>query len=193
MNLILASASPRRKELLERAGIEFETAPSFFDESAAPQGLSPRELVLFLSLEKARKARSRLDAEARERAVILGADTVVDIDGQILGKPKDEADAYRMLSLLRGHTHTVYTGVAILADDNEIRFCETTEVTMRALSDEEVWAYIKSGEPMGKAGSYGIQGKAGLFVTGINGDYNNIVGLPLTKVYVELQKIRAAK
>ncbi len=193
INLILASQSPRRRELLERAGIPFQTVPSLFDEKSADPALPPSELVLSLSFGKASEVRRT----AGEESIVLGADTVVSVDGVILGKPEDEADAFRMLSMLRNRTHDVYTGVALLppkssGETNAVRFAERTEVTMRDFTDEEAWAYIKTGEPMGKAGAYAIQGLGTLFITGINGDYNNVVGLPLTKVYVELKKIRAA-
>ena len=174
MKLILASGSPRRAELLGRLGLQFEVLPAQIDESLLP-GLTAEEQVLRLAREKALAVRDNVN----EDAVILSADTVVVLDGEILGKPKDEADAFRMLRLLSGREHLVMTGVTVLSPRGEESICEKTHVHFRPLNDGEIRAYIRSGEPMDKAGAYGIQGKAALFVSALSGDYFNVVGLPL--------------
>ena len=178
--LILASGSPRRKELLETAGLDFKVIVADVDEKI-PDGATPREAVKALALQKAQAV-----AKDYEQSIVIGADTVVVCDGEILGKPKDEDDAFNMLRSLSGCTHTVCTGVALI-NGTEIRnFCEVTEVEFYNLSDEEIKVYIKTGEPMDKAGAYGIQGKGCVLVKQIVGDYFNVVGLPVSKVYREL-------
>ncbi len=182
MRFILASASPRRRELLEQVGAEFEIIPAKGEEVIT--GSEPTEVVLELSAQKAAEVADRLQGE---EAVILGADTVVAYEGQILGKPRDAADAEQMLSMLCGNTHSVYTGVTIVRVQNgkseRCSFYEETEVTMYPMGREQILSYIHTGEPMDKAGAYGIQGKGALFVEKINGDYNNVVGLPIAKVF----------
>lgn len=197
--IILASASPRRKELLSQGGYTYHVCPSTADEQTSLT--DPAEYVTFLAKQKATEVSGRLVAEDNvrktkklpEQFIVLGADTVVAYDGMILGKPKDEADAYSMLSMLSGKTHQVYTGVCITYIKGKSKcaasFFEKTDVTFYSLSHEEITNYIKTGEPMDKAGSYGIQGMGGLFVKGINGDYNNVVGLPLARVYHEIEKL----
>ena len=183
---ILASASPRRKELLTQIGIDFEVVVSEADENIAEK-LSPGELVERLSLIKAGAVRKHLakDAQTADESTaagtfaVIGADTVVYLGGEILGKPKDEEDAFRMLRALSGATHSVFTGVTILLPDETITFHSETKVTFDELSDAEIRAYIASGEPMDKAGAYGIQGLGGAFVTGIEGEYANVVGFPI--------------
>ena len=182
---VLASASPRRRELLTQIGLDFEVVVSEADENIAEK-LSPGELVERLSLIKAGAVRDHLAAGAEENGAagempfaVIGADTVVYHDGEILGKPKDEEDAFRMLRALSGATHSVFTGVSILLPDETVTFHSETKVTFDELSDAEIRAYIASGEPMDKAGAYGIQGLAGAFVTGIEGEYANVVGFPI--------------
>ena len=172
---ILASASPRRRELLERAGYTFEILVSDVDESL-PAGITPEEAV---RLNAARKAQAV--AANRPGAVVLGCDTVVAIDGAILGKPQDEGEAKQMLRHLSGNTHTVYSGVCITDGTKETVFAVATDVTFYALSDRTIDAYVATGEPMDKAGAYGIQGLGCGLVREISGDYSNVVGLPLSE------------
>ena len=178
--LILASGSPRRKELLETAGLKFRIIVADIVESI-PDGAAPEDAVKSLAFQKAKAV-----AELHPESVVIGSDTVVVSGGRILGKPKDEADAENMLRELSGKIHKVCTGVAIISKDRTVNFCETTEVEFHALNDKEISDYVKSGEPMDKAGAYGIQGKGCVLVKRINGDYFNVVGLPVSKVYKEL-------
>lgn len=175
--LILASASPRRKEILAEGGLSFSVRPQDIDESVY-DGIEPRLMVQLLAASKAAKA------VQGENEVILGADTVVVCDGKVLGKPKDATKAEEMLSMLSGRTHSVYTGIAVLrGDDGTMRtHAEETLVTFRTLTKEEIRAYIETGEPMDKAGAYGIQGKGGALVSETEGDFQNVVGLPLGAV-----------
>lgn len=179
---ILASASPRRRELLEQVGAEFEIIPAEGEEAITSS--QPQEVVLQLSAQKAAEVADKLQ---EEDAVILGADTVVVYEGQILGKPRDEEDAMRMLSMLCGNTHSVYTGVTLIRlQDGKSEICsfyEETKVTMYPMTEQQIISYIRTGEPMDKAGAYGIQGRGALLVEKINGDYNNVVGLPVAKVF----------
>lgn len=172
---ILASASPRRKELLQKAGYTFEIVVSDADESL-PAGITPEKAV---QLNAARKAQAV--AETNPGAVVLGCDTVVAIDGEILGKPGDEAEAKRMLRRLSGNTHTVYSGVCITDGKKETVFAVATDVTFYALSARTIDAYVATKEPMDKAGAYGIQGLGCVLVKEISGDYSNVVGLPLSE------------
>lgn len=176
--LILASKSPRRKELLERMGLkDFKVAAPNVDESVEP-GLPPARMVEELSLRKARAAAHR----AGPNDLIIAADTVVALDGAVLGKPHSEDEAFTMLSALSGREHHVYTGVTVLRGDEAVTQHEETAVTFRPLSPEEIRAYIATGEPMDKAGAYGIQGLGALLVSGIRGDYCNVVGLPVYRL-----------
>ncbi len=177
MHFILASSSPRRRELLDGLGVAFDIRPAVGEEHPAP-GLSGEETAAALSRAKCLEVASAAEWDA----VVVAADTVVCLDGAILGKPHDEADAARMLRALSGREHTVCTGVTVASGGRTVTGCETTRVRFRALSDEEIAAYIATGEPMDKAGAYGIQGRAALFVEGIDGDYFNVVGLPLCKL-----------
>lgn len=176
MNIILASASPRRRELLERMGIEdFEIIVPDADETLE-EGLPPAEQVERLSRLKADAAAAEV---AGPNTVIIAADTVVALDGTILGKPTDEEDAFRMLSALSGVCHHVYTGVTVMQGNKILTRHEATSVVFRSLDPEEVELYIATGECMDKAGAYGIQGYGALLVEGINGDYYNVMGLPV--------------
>jgi len=176
--LVLASASPRRRELLAQAGFTFTVTPASIPEDPQP-GENPVSYVTRLAREKAETVFARLQSEI----VVLGADTtVVAPNGEILEKPTDAADAARMLRLLSGATHQVITGVAVVSSSGTETAAEVTHVTMLTLSDEEIAAYIATGEPMDKAGAYAIQGRAARWIPRIHGCYFNVVGLPLALV-----------
>lgn len=178
MKIILASQSPRRKELLERMGIQdFETISPDVDESAF-HGLPPEELVRRLSAEKA----AAVAGKVGEDAIVIAADTVVALEGAVLGKPADELDAFKMLSALSGVRHQVYTGVTVCRGGEKQTAHEVTDVTFRELSEREIEDYIATGEPMDKAGAYGIQGYGALLIQGISGDYYNVMGLPVCRL-----------
>ena len=179
--IILASKSPRRKQLLSMMGLEFTVQTADIDETMDPSQ-TPAHEVAAVSARKAEKI-----AALHPQDVIVSADTIVVIDGKILGKPKDEQDAARMLRLLSGRTHTVYTGLTVHANGKANTQVVSTGVTFRDLSNAEIAAYIETKEPMDKAGAYGIQGLGARFVKGIRGDYNNVVGLPVGRLYQELK------
>jgi septum formation protein len=181
--LVLASASPRRQELLRNAGIGFEVQPADIPEDPLP-GEDARACAERLAREKALAI-----AEKRPAAVVLGADTVVVIDGQILGKPADAADAVRMLRLLSGRDHEVITGVCLAVNGQWSVASETTTVTLSEISEKEIAAYVAGGEPMDKAGAYAIQGLASRWIPRIEGDYSNVVGLPVALVYRMLRQL----
>lgn len=176
MNLILASTSPRRKELLSLITLNFQVVASNVDETIDATS-SVQENVMSLALKKAREV-----ALAYPNDYILGADTIVVLNNQIIGKPKDKQEAKEILRSLSGKTHQVFTGVAICCKDFQDVFYEETAVTFKELTDIEINAYIETTEPMDKAGAYGIQGKGALFVSGIMGDYYNVMGLPVCKL-----------
>ena len=177
MRIILASQSPRRRELLERMGIrDFEVLPARGEELADPS-LPPAELVEELSRRKCAEV-----AALRPGGLVIGADTVVSIDGQVLGKPRDRAEAERMLRALSGRQHTVYTGVTVLYNGTAETGSERTSVRFRPLTDGDITRYIATGEPMDKAGAYGIQGYGSVLVEGISGDYYNVMGLPVCRL-----------
>ena len=175
--LILASSSPRRVELMGILGVPFETCPSGADE-ALPANTPPAQAVEILAARKCDEVFSR-----HEDALVIGADTLVSIDGQVLGKPAGTEDARRMLRLLSGRTHMVYTGVALRSAGGKSVFCACTNVEFYPLSDEFIEWYLGTGEPFDKAGAYGIQGRFAVYVERIEGDYQNVVGLPLAKLY----------
>jgi len=183
MRIVLASASPRRRELLEQAGIDFEILIGSTRECITKE--EPEEIVEELSLAKAKGV-----AEA-----VTGDAVIVAKGNKVLGKPKDAEDAHQMLAMLQGEKHQVYTGVTLLqkkGDEKIIRsFHERTDVFMTSMSDQEIEAYIATGEPFDKAGSYGIQGRAGIFVERIEGDYYNVVGLPISRLCRELKSLEA--
>lgn len=180
MRLVLASLSPRRKDLLISAGINPLVIPSNVDEGVQDEGMPPDRLVKLL----ARRKISRVSAD-RPDDYVLGADTIVYIDGEVLGKPRDEAEARDMLRRICGRTHEVYTGVALYepVGRSVLDDYDRTPVTIRAMNDEEIRRYVATGEPMDKAGSYALQGAGGFFVTRVEGDFSSVVGLPLPKVY----------
>ena len=204
--IILGSASPRRRELLEQIGISFEVRDS--DKEEVYHSLIPEEIVKELALSKAENVADDL-REKQEQVkqisfdkknnvlldtIVIGADTIVVSDGSILGKPKDEADAVRMIRSLQGRSHKVYTGVAILDYDDEgkrksVVHTVETEVFVNPMSDEEIREYAATGEPLDKAGAYGIQGRFAAYIERIDGDYYNVVGLPVSYVYRQLKEI----
>ena len=174
MNLILASQSPRRRELLGLTGLDFIVRVADIDETMDP-GRTPFE-------EVARVSRLKALAVSREPGdVVIAADTIVVCEGKMLGKPRDESDAFRILSLLSGRTHEVMTGMTVLRDEEIVTHTEVTKIHFRELHPEEIRAYIATGEPMDKAGAYGIQGGAALFADQMEGDYYNVMGLPVCR------------
>ena len=195
---ILASNSPRRRELLEQVGLKFEVLASHGEEIITKQ--FPHEIVEELSLQKATEVSQKCLQgglmDKNDTAVIIGADTIVAYNGTIMGKPQDEDDAVRILMLLQGKTHQVYTGVTLIINSSEgekiITFHEQTSVSLYPISRERIDAYIATGEPMDKAGSYAIQGRFAAYVKGIDGDYNNVVGLPVARLMNELFALKLA-
>ncbi len=214
MQIVLASQSPRRRELLDRVGFLFEVIPSDKDEIITKT--IPSEVVCELSCQKAmdvyeklakQRASDRFDKAVNQRGtgtfdrslhirkedyLVIGADTVVAFEGEILGKPKSEPEAYDMLKKLSGKKHEVYTGVTFVYNEDVVKshtFFECTKVTFYHMTDKEINDYIKTGDPMDKAGAYGIQGPCGIYIEKIEGDYNNVVGLPIARVYQELKKL----
>ena len=173
--LVLASGSPRRREILSKFIRDFEVIPSRASEECSIK--DPRDYALELARRKAREVYGRVGG------TVIGADTVVSIDGRILGKPRNEEEAFEMLKMLSGRVHRVTTGYCIIHRGTEITGAVVTEVKFRELSDGIIWEYIRTGEPMDKAGAYGIQGKAGLFVEWIKGDYYNVVGFPMEIIW----------
>ena len=174
--LILASGSPRRRELLAKMGYEFEVLVTDVDEHVAGPA---REVVGILSRRKADAAAARLTD-----GIVIASDTLVSLDGEVLGKPADEADAHRMLRELSGNTHEVFTGVTLAdaADGRRLTRVVRTGVRFRELGEDEIWNYIRSGEPMDKAGAYGIQGGARGFVEALDGSYENVIGFPVDDI-----------
>jgi septum formation protein len=184
--LVLASASPRRRELLADAGIPFVARPAHGIRETPAAGETAREFACRLAAEKA------MAVEAGPGEVILGADTVVTLDGHILGKPAGDADAARMLALLSGRRHEVITGICLRFGPEKISDWASTEVWFTELSDDDIREYVAGGEPRDKAGAYAIQGRASRFVDRINGAYTNVVGLPVALVWKHLRAHGAA-
>lgn len=196
--IILASKSPRRKELLAKTGLPFEICPSVGEE--IKRGQNCRQIVMNLAHDKAKEVYD-LTADnghslCNTPLLVIGADTIVVYKDEILGKPKDKDDARRMISMLSGNSHDVYTGVCLYYSDGKTNenvkvhtFFEGTKVEFYSLSEEEIEAYISCPDPYDKAGSYGIQGDFAIYVKGIRGDYNNVVGLPLARLYHEMKKL----
>ena len=181
MKLVLASKSPRRSEILTNAGIDFVVRVADADETIA-EGTRPEDAVVMLAARKA------MAVERVEGETVLGADTVVVLDDKILGKPCDREDAFNMLKDLSGRVHSVFTGVCAISDKGSITFAEETKVEFYPLSDKEINDYIDTKECDDKAGAYGIQGLASKFIKGINGDYFNVVGLPMSSIYEKILK-----
>ena len=188
--LVLASASPRRRELLTQAGLSFEVCPAHIPEDPLP-GEDPIAYVTRLAREKAQAVLAQLlsSAPALAQFTVVGADTTVTLDNHILGKPEDAADAARMLRLLSGRTHRVITGVAVVTENRIEVAAEVTAVRFLTLSDEEIDAYIATGEPNDKAGAYAIQGYAARWIPRIEGCYFNVVGLPIALVCALLESV----
>ena len=180
-DIILASASPRRSELMTLAGFRFDVICADIDEIVSEKAL-PQEVVMSLALQKAQAV-----AKDHRKSAVVGSDTVVALDGKILGKPRSEKEAAEMLRSLSGRIHKVFTGVAIVCGEKVTSFFEETEVEFYPLTDQEILDYVATGEPMDKAGAYGIQGRGAVLVKRINGDYFNVMGLPISKVYRELK------
>lgn len=183
--IVLASASPRRAELLTLAGFRFVVDPADVDEAEHP-GEKPPDYVLRVARDKARTVAARQPGR-----LVLAADTTVVADGRILAKPQDETDAIRMLELLSGRVHDVWSGVVVLGHDGEAAETALTTVQLRAITPEEIRWYVGTGEPMGKAGAYGIQGRAARFVERIEGSWSNVVGLPVATVDRLLKRVGA--
>lgn len=184
--IILASASPRRKKLLEQINLKFKTLSVDLDESRLPNE-KPYRMVKRLAEEKLKLANQRV-----EHGIIISADTIVVLDGEIIGKPKNKKDAVTILKKLSGRKHTVYTGFAVFNTSTNKKICsyEKTYVQFRKLTNEEIFLYVESGSPMDKAGAYGIQDDFGaVFIQAINGCYYNVVGLPLSRVYHALKEV----
>ena len=190
--IILASGSPRRKELLSQVGIPFTVLKSDCDETSDIE--EPALFVEELSLRKAENVYQKTGNSYDSNYIILAADTIVSYEGEILGKPEDEKEALDMLGLLSDRTHQVYTGVTLLQISDEkkkvVTFSEKTDVTFYPMTRIEMLNYIATGDPLDKAGSYGIQGIGAKFISGIHGDYNNVVGLPIGSIYQTLKKIK---
>lgn len=178
--IILASASPRRKELMELAGYDFEVICADIVE-VVPEEAMPQEVVMSLALQKAQAV-----AAEHKEAVVIGSDTVVALDVKILGKPHSEQEACEMLRSLSGRTHKVFTGVAIVCGGKVKNFFDETDVEFYSLGDDEIKKYVATGEPTDKAGAYGIQGKGSVLVKRINGDFFSVMGLPIAKLYREM-------
>jgi septum formation protein len=179
--LILASASPRRSELLTQIGIQFRVHPAHIPEDPFP-GEDPSTYVARLARQKAETVYRELSAQSSASLKVLGADTTVTLDNQILGKPNDQADAARMLTLLSGRTHQVLTGVALISANSSEVAVESTSVTFSPLTPEDIASYVATNEPLDKAGAYAIQGLAARWIPRIEGCYFNVVGLPLALV-----------
>lgn len=201
--IVLASASPRRRELLSQIGLAFEVCPSKKEEKVT--GKDPAGVVEELSLQKAQDIYERLTGENRAPqdaaaaaclppVLVIGADTIVAFEGQIMGKPKDREEACRMLLRLQGQKHQVYTGVTLIWQENGsvpggyLTFSECTDVYFYPMENTEIEAYVDTGDPMDKAGAYGIQGRCAAHIKGIVGDYNNVVGLPAGRLYQEMHR-----
>lgn len=189
MNYILASQSPRRRELLGKLGIEFTVEPAVGEEVG--RGDTPQEIVQELAVAKAQEIAAH---HTGSDTIVIGADTVVVCDGEILGKPKDRADMGQMIRRLQGRAHEVYTGVAICYEKDGQSCChsfaECTRVSFYPMSEEQIASYAAHADGLDKAGGYGIQSDAAIYISGIEGDYNNVVGLPLARLYHELMELR---
>ncbi len=182
MDIVLASKSPRRKELLSLLDLDFHIITADIDETI-DSSLPVSNEVARLSYQKA----AAIKSQASSNSIIISADTVVELDGCVMGKPKDEQDAFNMLKSLSGKAHNVLTGITVLQGNNHITKTVTTKVYFRNITDQEIWEYIDTFEPMDKAGAYGIQGRASKFVQKIDGDYFNVVGLPVCELTLILK------
>ena len=201
LTLVLASSSPRRKELCSLIQLPVRIVPSQFEETLDPSHYpSVSEFVIDTALHKALAVKHSLDEAHEHWDIIIGADTMVVFDNKVIGKPKDREDAVSILTLLSGHTHSVYSGVAILysgafskvggdVKNKCVKFAETTQVTLSHLSEECIAAYVASGEPLDKAGGYGCQAMGSSLVSGVVGDFFNVVGLPVNRLCIEICKL----
>lgn len=191
--IILASASPRRQQLLTQIGLTFKVMPSSIEEKA--DSLHPSGMVIELSKGKAMDIFEKLSKEEQKSSLVVGADTIVALKERVMGKPDSREQAVEMLSCLQGNTHQVYTGVTLIGQREKekepfiLSFFEKTDVSMYPMSREEIDAYVDTKEPMDKAGAYGIQGRCAAFIKEIRGDYNNVVGLPVGRLYQEMKKL----
>ena len=183
--LVLASSSPRRRELLSNAGIDFIVDPANVDETPR-SGEAAADFAVRLATEKAEAIAGRHPGQ-----LVVGADTVVIVGREVLGKPVDSGDARRMLRMLRNRTHEVSTGIALVVDNNALTHIETTSVVVGEISETEIDDYVLSGEPMDKAGAYAIQGRASRWISRIEGDYFNVVGLPVAALWRMLKKLKS--
>lgn len=185
--IVLASASPRRKEILEQIDINFDIIPSTCDEVITKN--VPKDIVEELAQQKAYEVFKKLD----NPDIVIGADTIVVLNDTIMGKPKDEKDAFDMLDKLQANTHIVYTGVCVLIKENnettKLVFSEATKVSMYPMTKKQILDYIATKEPMDKAGAYAVQGKSAIYIKKIDGDYNNVVGLPIARLYNEMLEL----
>ncbi len=182
--IILASKSPRRKDMLNMLGVEYICAPADTDETVV-EGMTPQQAVCEFSLRKALAVADK----AKQEDVVLGMDTMVYSNGTLLGKPADKNDAYRMLKLLSGSRHTVYTGYTVIYGNETVTDYVATDVYFLPLTDDDINGYIATGEPMDKAGAYGIQGKGSLFIERISGDYFSVLGFPVSAVFSTVKKL----
>ena len=191
MRYILASGSPRRKELLSFVIPQFEIIPAVSEE--VTRGNEPSEIVKELSFQKASEIFHKILTDYTEDVVVIGADTIVSFNQRVLGKPKDRADAMNMIRSFQGQTHKVYTGVTVFYKKNgeasSHTFYEETSVDVEAMTDEEIASYVQTGEPDDKAGAYGVQGMFSIYIKGIAGDYYNVVGLPVARLYKEMKNL----
>ena len=185
--IILASSSPRRRELLEKAGVHFQVMPSQEEEHIEKK--EPAQIVENLSWQKAASVASRTGQDV----IVIGSDTLVAYEGRVLGKPRDEEEAVETLKLLQGNTHQVYTGVTVIVRDKEEEITKTfsrrTDVTFYPVDEKEIRAYVATGDPMDKAGSYDIRGDFSVYIKEIYGDYNNVVGLPVSMLFWEMKQL----
>jgi septum formation protein len=183
MDIILASKSPRRRELLYMLGAEnVKIVPATSEKDVSPS-LEPGEAVTNIAYYKGNEVALKSEPDS----LVIAADTLVYLDGNALGKPKDESDAFEMLSRLSNRVHSVYTGIALFCNGQHMTGFERTDVHFRRMSSDEILSYIKSGEPMDKAGAYGIQGLGSVFISGIEGDFFNVMGLPICKLITMLR------
>ncbi len=192
VRVILASESPRRKEIMEKMGIQFESMVADINEEVL--NTKPRQMVQELAALKAKKVADIFEDDYDNKIVIIGADTMVFHKGRLMGKPVDEEDAFKMIKMISNDVHQVYTGVCIiiLEDGKEtkrISFASSTGVWVNPLSPKQIKDYLATGEPMDKAGAYGIQGRFGIFIKKIQGDYYNVVGLPIAEIYEKLLEV----
>lgn len=188
--LILASKSPRRQQLLRELGVDFEVRSNNDDEELFPDHLSMNEIPVYLAQHKA----NPLIPNLKQNEILVTSDTIVWCDGHVIGKPTDNDDAYRIISLLSGNKHTVVTGVCISTTSETKTFYDSTDVFFRKLTDEEIWYYINKYKPFDKAGAYGIQEWIGFIgIERIEGSYFNVMGLPVQKLYIELQNFMTSK